>query len=92
MSAQEAKPPYRRRVTPALDEDVGRRIAAAIALRGESVAAVAEATGIHRQTVWRYSRGMVTHGFVLVALLAKHLKIRLDWLAFGTEPMQEGES
>jgi transcriptional regulator with XRE-family HTH domain len=89
MSTQEAKAPYQRRVGASINRAVGRRIAAAIAFRGESIATIAEGTGIHRQTVWRYSRGTVTQGFAIVALLAKHLKIRLDWLAFGTEPMQE---
>jgi transcriptional regulator with XRE-family HTH domain len=65
---------------------VGRRIAAAMVWRGVSAADLSRRAGIHRQTLWRYTRGRVDPSFLVMARIASALSISLDYFASATPP------
>lgn len=66
------------------EAEIGIRLAAAMALKGFSAGSLAEASGINRQTIWRYMTGRSTQAFPVIVRLAETLGARLDYLAFGT--------
>ena len=66
------------------EKEVGRRLSAAMALRGMTPPTLSEVSGVNRQTIWRYMTGRSTQAFVVMARLAKALKVRLDYLAYGS--------
>jgi transcriptional regulator with XRE-family HTH domain len=88
MSTAIREAPFVPATGSAANRAVGRRLAEAIALRGTNVPDVARATGVHKQSVWRYATGQTTHTFLRLALLAKHLDVSLEWLAFGHGAME----
>jgi transcriptional regulator with XRE-family HTH domain len=74
------------------DAQVGRRLASAMALRGMGPAELAERTGVHRQTIWRYMAGKVTLPLLPVARMAQELEVRLDYIVYGSGPVTEKDT
>jgi transcriptional regulator with XRE-family HTH domain len=71
---------------------LGRRLSAALALRGLTLEDLAKASDTTRQTAWRYANGLSSQNFWIIAKMAKHLGVRMEWLAYGEEPMQSSSN
>lgn len=71
-------------------EEIGRRLAAVMAYRGVSPGDLEGHSGVDRQTIWRYKKGISTQALVTMAVLADVLGARLDYIAYGRGPMFSG--
>jgi len=69
---------------------IGHRLSAAMALRGYTPAHLAGLTGVNRQTIWRYQTGRSTQSLLGMAKLARALRVRLDYLAYGDGKLEKG--
>jgi len=70
-------------------EGFGRRLAASVALRGETYASIEKAVGVSRSTLWRYTSGREGEvSLQKVAAVAQHLEVSLDYLVYGNGSIQ----
>lgn len=69
---------------------IGRRLSAAMAVRGVSADQLADVVGVRRQTIWRYQTARSAPSFPVMAKIAKVLAVRLEFLAYGSGSMEVG--
>lgn len=69
------------------EETLGMRLRAARIIAGATQQQVAEAVGLHRQTIGRYERDLVVSDTGILVVLARYFGQEFGWLATGTREL-----